>query len=192
MTVYTCYIIHCVCVCVCKITFTIHVISYTVCVCVQGHVEAYGNYEELLAGGVELMQLIKTKDEGDEREIFSVHEDDEEEEDKDQDGVGEEGGGEGDREVVCGVNGVPRVVSAPHSPYRRKDIMYTTESESNLVSLSTKPKVSYLGDGLKQQFPPDTSSIYSAHSMLSIHSAVEAESSKHEEIEVRGGAGERL
>jgi hypothetical protein len=71
---------------------------------------------------------------------------------------------------------------APNSPYKRRNIIYITESQSNLAFSSVKP--SHLGDDLKQ-FPPDSASIYSAHSMLSIHSAVEAESSRHEDEEER-------
>ena len=138
--------------------------------------EAYGNYEELLASGVELMQLIKIQEEGDEREIFSVHEDEGEEEE----------GGEG-RGVGSEVNGevYPLVSSptSPHSPYKRKDILYITESESNLASYTIKQKGRHLGDNLAQ-FPPNSASIYSSGSMLSIHSAVEAESSRHDEMEV--------
>ena len=52
----------------------------------QGHVEAYGSYEEILARGVELMQLIKARDKEDDREIFSVHEEDEDEEEEEEGG----------------------------------------------------------------------------------------------------------
>ena len=149
-------------------------VCFTVChVSVQGHVEAYGNYQELLDRGVELMQLIKAKDEDDDREIFSVHGNDDEEEEE------EEREEEDEDQVANG--GVQVLVSpcAPNSPYKRRNILYITESQSNLAFSSTKLG-GRLGDDLRQ-FPPDSASIYSAHSMLSIHSAVEAESSRHEE-----------
>ena len=147
--------------------------------------EAYGSYEEILARGVELMQLIKAKDEDDDREIFSVHGEDEDEEEGERE-EGEEGE---DQEAN---DGVQLLVSpcAPNSPYKRRNIIYITESQSNLAFSSVKP--SHLGDDLKQ-FPPDSASIYSAHSMLSIHSAVEAESSRHEdEKEVRDTASDPI
>lgn len=154
--------------------------------CWQGHVEAYGNYQELQASGVELMQLIKTKDETDERDIFSLHEEVEEDE-----GEVEEGG---IRRESVGEEGTSPLVttvtnSISHSPYKRKNILYITESESNLALYTTKSNDPHLGDNLRQ-FPPDSASIYSAPSMLSIHSAVEAESSKYDEVEVRGGGRE--
>lgn len=148
--------------------------------------EAYGNYEELLASGVELMELIKTTDEKDERDIFSLHNEEEGE------GEGEGEGEEGERE--SGEEGETRepettvTNSTAHSPHKRKNIIYITESESNLASCTINSKVHHLGDDLNQ-YPPDSSSIYSAPSMLSIHSAVEADSSKHDEVEVKGEGG---
>ena len=135
--------------------------------------EAYGSYEDILASGVELMQLIKAKDEDDDREIFSVHGEDEDEEEEER-----EEGEEGEDQKA---NGDVQLLVAPCA-YKRRNIIYITESQSNLAFSSVKP--SHLGDDLKQ-FPPDSASIYSAHSMLSIHSAVEAESSRHEDEEVR-------
>ena len=117
------------------------------------------------------MELIKSREKDDDREIFSVHGEDEEEEE------GEEEGEEVNGEVQVMVS-----PASPSSPYMRKNILYISESQSNLAA--TRSKVGFLGDDLKQ-FPPDSASIYSAHSMLSIHSAVEAESSRHEENEVR-------
>ena len=119
------------------------------------------------------MELIKSREKDDDREIFSVHGEDEEE---------EEGEGEGEGEEVNGDVQVMVSPASPSSPYMRKNILYISESQSNLAA--TRSKVGFLGDDLKQ-FPPDSASIYSAHSMLSIHSAVEAESSRHEENEVR-------
>ena len=139
--------------------------------------EAYGSYEEILASGVELMQLIKAKDEDDDREIFSVHGEDEDEEEEER-----EEGEEGEDQKTNGDVQLLVAPCAPNSPYKRRNIIYITESQSNLAFSSVKP--SHLGDDLKQ-FPPDSASIYSAHSMLSIHSAVEAESSRHEDEEVR-------
>ena len=152
--------------------------------------EAYGSYDELVASGVELMQLIKTREEEDERELFSVHGDEEEREDGEEGkGEREEMGGEEDvrEELEHNVEAYPLVASpcSPHSPYKRKDILYITESESNLASYSTKHKNHYLSDDIIQ-VPPDATSIYSAPSMLSLHSAVEVESSRHEEAEVGG------
>ena len=156
--------------------------------------EAYGSHEELLASGVELMQLMRTKEEEDDRDLFSYDEEDEYEdyEEEEEDG---EGGGEVRRESVGGrENGemaplvTPAISSNPHSPHMRKNIIYLDEGESTFSSLLKKPRVHYLGEDLNQ-FPPDSASIYSAPSMLSLHSAVEAESSKHEEEKVGGGGG---
>ena len=82
----------------------------------------------------------------------------------------------------------PAISSNPHSPHMRKNIIYLDEGESTFSSLLKKPRVHYLGEDLNQ-FPPDSASIYSAPSMLSLHSAVEAESSKHDEEKVGGGGG---
>ena len=146
--------------------------------------EAYGSHKELLASGVELLQLMKTEGEDDERDIFSYHEEEE--------GEGGEGEGSADvrRESVGVIEDgethplVPSpVLSYPQSPRMRKNIIYFDGSESSNLN---KPSVCYLGDNLKQ-FPPDSASIYSAPSMLSIHSAAEAESSRHDEVRwVRG------
>ena len=79
---------------------------------------------------------------------------------------------------------VPTSISpTPHSPYMRNNVIYFDKGESNLSSLLKKPRVHYLGGEDLLQFPPDSASIYSAPSMLSLHSAVE--SSKHEEEKVK-------
>ena len=150
--------------------------------------EGYGNYDELLASGVELMELIKTNNEKDERDIFSLHNEEEEEEEEEGEGGERESDGEGETKEHVTVTH-----STPHSPYKRKNIIYITESESNLASRTINSKVHHLGDDL-DQFPPDSTSIYSAPSMLSIHSAVEAESSRHDEVEVKreGGSSHML
>ena len=147
--------------------------------------EAYGSYEELLASGVELMQLMKTKDEKEEdnRDVFFYNEEDEEyEENGNGEGEGEEGG-EVRKESLRGVKDgemAPLVSTAisptPHSPYMRN------KGESNLSTVFKNPRVHYMGEDLLQ-FPTDSASIYSAPSMLSLHSAVE--SSKHEEEKVK-------
>ena len=70
--------------------------------------EAYGSYEDLLASGVELMQLMRTKqeEEEDNRDLFSYNEEDEEYE-EDGNGEGEEKGegGEVRKESLGGVKG---------------------------------------------------------------------------------------
>ena len=153
--------------------------------------EAYGSYEELLASGVELMQLMRTKreEEEDNRDLFSYNEEDEEyEENGNGQGEGEGAGGvEVRRKSMGGVKDgemapvVPTDISpTPHSPHMRNNI---DKGESNLSSLLKKPRVHYLGGEDLLQFPPDSASIYSAPSMLSLHSAVE--SSKHEEEKVK-------
>ena len=155
--------------------------------------EAYGSYEELLASGVELMQLMKTKqeEEEDDRDLFSYNEEDEEY-GEDGNGEGEEKGESGEvrKESLGGVKDgemaplVPISISpTPHSPYMRNNVMYFDKGESNLSSLLKKPRVHYLAGEDLLQFPPDSASIYSAPSMLSLHSAVE--SSKHEEEKVK-------
>ena len=154
--------------------------------------EAYGSYEELLASGVELMQLMKTKqeEEEDNRDLFSYNEEDEEyEENGEGEGEGEEDG-EVRKESVRGVKDgemaplVPTAISpTPHSPHMRNNVIYFDKGESNLSSLLKKPRGHYLGGEDLLQFPPDSASIYSAPSMLSLHSAVE--SSKHEEEKVK-------
>ena len=147
--------------------------------------EAYGSYEELLASGVELMQLmrIKREEEEDNRDLFSYNEEDEEYE---ENGNGEGAGGVEVRKSMGGVKDgemaplVPTDISpTPHSPHVRNNI---DKGESNLTSFLKKPRVHYLGGDLLQ-FPPDSASIYSAPSMLSLHPAVE--SSKHEEEKVK-------
>ena len=155
--------------------------------------EAYGSYEELLASGVELMQLMRTKQEEEEenRDLFSYNEEDEEYE-EDGNGEGEEKGegGEVRKESLGGVKDgemaplVPTSISpTPNSPYMRNNVIYFDKGESNLSSLLKKPRVHYLGGEDLLQFPPDSASIYSAPSMLSLHSALE--SSKHEEEKVK-------
>ena len=157
--------------------------------------EAYGRYEELLASGVELMQLMRTKQEAeeeDDRDLFSCNEEDEEyEEDGNGEGEGEgERSGEVRKEYLGGIKDgemaplVPTdVFTTPHSPHMRSNVIYFEKGESNLSSLLKKPRVHYLGGEDLLQFPPDSASIYSAPSMLSLHSAVE--SSKHEEEKVK-------
>ena len=155
--------------------------------------EAYGSYEDLLASGVELMQLMRSKqeEEEDDRDLFSYNEEDEEYE-EDGNGEGEEKGegGEVRKESLGGVKDremaplVPTSISpTPHSPHMRNNVIYFEKGESNLSSLLKKPRVHYLGGEDLLQFPPDSASIYSAPSMLSLHSAVE--SSKHEEEKVK-------
>ena len=156
--------------------------------------EAYGSYEDLLASGVELMQLmkIKQKEEEDDRDLFSYNEENEEyEEDGNGEGEGEGAGGvEVRKESLGGVKDremaplVPTDISpTPHSPHMRNNVIYFEKGESNLSSLLKKPRGHYLGGEDLLQFPPDSASIYSAPSMLSLHSAVE--SSKHEEEKVK-------
>ena len=155
----------------------------------QGHVEAYGSYSELLAKGVELMQLMKSKDQEDERDLFSFNEEEEdeyEEEKEEEEGVGEEwgerrteGAGERDTAHLVPVNNL-------RSPYVQRRIIYYDDSQPDLSSfLHQTARVHYPKNNVLQ-VPPnlDSASIYSAPSMLSIHSAVEAESSKHEEQKV--------
>ena len=149
--------------------------------------EAYGSHKELLASGVELLQLMKTEGEDDERDIFSYHEEEEEEEEEEGEGVGE-GSADVRKESVGAIEDseahslVPSIVlSSPHTAYMRKNIIYFDGSKSSNLN---KPSVRYLRDNFKQ-FPPDSASIYSAPSMLSVHSAVEAESSRCDEALVR-------
>ena len=135
------------------------------------------------------MQLMRTKqeEEEDDRDLFSYNEEYEE------DGKGEgegEGGVEVRKESLGGVKDremaplVPTSISpTPHSPHMRNNVIYFEKGESNLSSLLKKPRVHYLGGEDLLQFPPDSASIYSAPSMLSLHSAVE--SSKHEEEKVK-------
>lgn len=150
----------------------------------QGHVEAYGSYSELLAKGVELMQLMKSKDQEDERDLFSFNEEEEdeyeeEEEEEGQEERGEErteGGGERDTAHLVPLNDL-------HSPYVQRRIIYYDDSHPDLSTyLRETARVHYAKKDFMQVPPnPDSTSIYSAPSMLSLHSAVEAESSKHEE-----------
>lgn len=144
--------------------------------------EAYGSYSELLAKGVELMQLMKSKDQEDERDLFSFNEEEEDEyEEGEEEEVGEEwrteGGGERDTSHLVPVNNL-------HSPNIQRRILYYDDSQPDLSSY-LHPRVHYPKNNVLQVPPnPDSTSIYSAPSMLSIHSAVEVESSKHEEQKV--------
>ena len=94
-------------------------------------------------------------------------------------------GGEVRKESMGGVkDGAPLVQTdicpTPHATHMRN------KGESNLSSVLKKPRVHYLREDLLQS-PPDLASIYSAHSMLSLHSALVCSG----EQQAQGGDGER-
>ena len=156
--------------------------------------EAYGNYSELQAQGVELMEFIRSKDEEDERDIFSyVEEEDEEEEEEgnrevEGRGVEDGGGGGGGKELDDRGDEEETTqlfrTNFPHSPYMQKKILYFNDTEP-AISFPGRRRVHYLAVSDKQVPPTlDAVSVYSAPSLLSLHSTVEPGSSRHEELKV--------